>query len=99
MIDTSAAVQRHVCEEPPQILGWEYPAVEEDCEFRPPPNFWMAHAEGTRHICEGCGRVRVVTWVDGYEGANIVVMGRWEWVDETRRQRRQRLGLRWWQRG
>lgn len=85
MIDSSQVVERHFCPMPPQIL------VHGDADNP----IRMAHPEGTRFICDGCGSVKVVAWVrSGY----VNVMDGWEWVDETRRQRRTRLGLRWWQR-
>lgn len=57
------------------------------------------HPAGTRYHCDGCGAVWVVWDRPTYRGPTIVVMGGLEWRRETRKERRQRLGLRWWQRG
>lgn len=94
VIDASEAVRPHVCERPPVIF--EIIDTDQDRDEYAMPEIRMVHAPGTRHICDGCGRVQVVTWVEsGY--ANV--SSGYEWVEESRRQRRQRLGLRWWQRG
>lgn len=88
MIDHSQARYTHVCAPPPQILrsvGLSMLDVE----------LVVDHPIGTRHICDVCQRVMVVRWV---ESQYVNVMPGYEWVPETRRERRRRLGLRWWQR-
>lgn len=95
MIDASAT-RHHVCERPPQIFHVTGSmALDGPGE---PLELHMDHPVGTRHICDVCGRVLVVRWVEGYECGSVAVMGNYDWVPETRRERRRRLGLQWWQR-
>lgn len=54
-------------------------------------------SEGTVWRC-GCGDVWVVVYVDTTDYGGMTMVGHHEWQRETRRQRRRRLGLRWWQR-
>lgn len=58
---------------------------------------WVhGHPVGTVWECP-CGRVWHVVHVPiEHRGGHCIVAHR-EWRPETRRQRRQRLGLRWWQ--
>lgn len=52
---------------------------------------------GTRYEC-GCGRSWIATVIPASVGPYVAVCEGVEWLPESRRQRRRRLGLRWWQR-
>jgi hypothetical protein len=52
---------------------------------------------GSKFFCE-CGKVRVVYWKPAEQFGNVRIVGGLAWRAETRRERRRRLGLRWWQR-
>lgn len=95
-IDHTLAERRgHVCN-PPRIMTFQSP--------QPPSKNWTApavvlhHPAGTRFHCD-CGTTWVVWNRPAQVGVHIVVVGGLEWREETRRERRQRLGLRWWQWG
>ena len=84
----------HHCR-PPEIIVWgDSPPMEHEYDHQPPPILsWLP--DGSRFICDTCGDVWVVeTRETGY----VNVMNHPAWYRETKRQRRQRLGLRWWQR-
>jgi hypothetical protein len=54
--------------------------------------------DGTRFTCGGCGTVYVVVTIPWEVTAHMATAPRHVWQVETRKQRRARLGLRWWQR-
>lgn len=87
----------HYCR-PPEIERFEEnEEARHNHEFGFPWVRYIDHPKGTRFTCE-CGIVWVVCWRETVVGATAVHMGGWEWREETRKQRRERLGLRWWQR-
>lgn len=93
ILDHSAAEVPHSCDLPALL------------EFGPPrssigvPTIRQPHPPGTRFLCDGCARVHVVVWEPGGRYGNVYRAGGPAWRLETRRERRRRLGLRWWQRG
>jgi hypothetical protein len=92
MIDTThAEPEAHRCS-PPPIRTWDDKAEDVFATVRHLPI-------GTRFTCEDCGRVAVVVMEPEIITRTMVVCARRVWQEESRRQRRQRLGLRWWQRG
>lgn len=74
------------------------PDVDHRCQ---PPRFEPFGSGGvpvgTAWRCDTCGRVYRVRWVRAQDHGATRVVAHPEWRRETRRQRRQRLGLRWWQ--
>lgn len=91
IIDDTLAKRPHRCK-PPKIR-----------ELLPPtkPGGWprtvLRHPPDTRFHCD-CGRVQVVHYVQGGRQGRGYVSSGHVWQPETRRERRKRLGLRWWQR-
>lgn len=77
----------HQCR-PPEIIEFE-PWTDEDG----PPRIKRWLGDGSRFTCDTCGRVQVLAQKrnphTGRTGS--------AWRDETRHERRKRLGLRWWQ--
>lgn len=93
MLDHSLAVEPHACALPPlYVFGPASPSTGAPSIRRP-------HPAGTRFHCDGCGLVWVVVDVPPVRGPRVYVVGHPEWRPETRRERRARLGLRWWRRG
>lgn len=76
----------------PRIRTWDDTAEDVFATIREIP-------DGTRFTCDHCGVVYVVTWVPPVMSQTCWTSGYRTWQVETRRQRRTRLGLRWWQRG
>ena len=54
--------------------------------------------DDTRFTCPECSTVWVVTTIPWQFTAHTATAPRHVWEVETRKQRRKRLGLRWWQR-
>ena len=79
----------HRCDLPP-IRTWDDDAEDVFATIQEIPT-------GTRFTCD-CGLVHVVVWIQPQMSATCYVVGKREWQRETRKQRRERLGLRWWQR-
>lgn len=79
----------HRCDRP-QIRTWDETAEDVFATVREIP-------AGTRFTCP-CGIVSVVVQVPEYVGIHMVTMPYKEWRVESRKQRRERLGLHWWQR-
>jgi hypothetical protein len=95
MIDHSLAeAPKHYCKQPDILV------IEDDGQGGEDwfPTLTIVHPTGTRFICDDCDQVWVSTWIPGYVTGNTAVMPTYEWTEETRKQRRQRLGLKWWQR-
>lgn len=94
MIDHSMVVQTHCCELPHIVVSGPQPDMDK-------PNFEpirIAHPTGTRYFCPGCSKVWTVVWIPDWHGSQAVICAHHAWQRETPRQRRQRLGLHWWQR-
>lgn len=94
LVDHSATTVRHHCR-PPAIRRFG------DCVGpgrNRVPTVVTLHPEGARFHCDGCGTVWVVWNKPPTRGRYCYMAGGLEWRRETRRDRRQRLGLRWWQR-
>lgn len=92
MIDHTTAVHVHRCDLPRLIeLGSR--------GRNGLPTILRPHPIGTRFRCDGCETVHVVHFSPGSRGrrAGYSPDGL-AWGRETRRERRKRLGLRWWQR-
>lgn len=88
-LDASLAEQpAHHCR-PPEILTYTAapgpPVPDDDRYFMRPPSFTRIPV-GTRFFCS-CGLVWVVNFIPAYQGPTIGVAARWDWAEETRRQR------------
>jgi hypothetical protein len=74
---------------------------QEGSHFCPLPDesipMWTSRPAGTVWQC-GCGQVWVVESIDHVSYGGRTTVAHNEWRRETRRERRRRLGLRWWQR-
>lgn len=92
IIDHSAARRPHTCHLPPIH------------RFGPPrglgglPTMVTDHPEGTRFHCDACPRVWVVWNEPPLRGPRVYLAGGLTWREETRRERRRRLGLTRWAR-
>lgn len=91
-LDASATQPRpHRCQPPPvsftSVAG--HPTGDPvNSRWRPDVTILPA---GTRFYCRACGTVWVVNFIPAYRGPTIGVAARWDWAEETRRQRRRRL--------
>lgn len=77
--------EKHYCPSPPKIETWgEWP-------INGFPELIDRIPEGSTWSCDECGRTLVVCWQPTTKGRNTIVMGQYEWREETWRDRWKRL--------
>lgn len=92
LVDHTTARVEHRCR-PPAIHRFGDPRTSIGV-----PTRYTDHPEGTRFHCDACGTVWVVWLRPPTAGPRVRRPSGLVWRPETRRERRRRLGLRWWRR-